>query len=165
MAHISASVTVIHTISVQRGPSGHHLTYPTKWCPPISSGNQSVRYAEKCASDSRKGSSNSPPEFKQLLVEASFEPDVSILKLVLENGINASLLFKWREGKRPLPSSESPQRLPVTRDASAVQPESPAENPETLSISCEVTFRHGTLRLNGTVSEKLLTLLIQELKR
>ncbi|TBQ63988.1 IS66 family insertion sequence hypothetical protein, partial [Klebsiella quasipneumoniae subsp. similipneumoniae] len=27
------------------------------------------------------------------------------------------------------------------------------------------TFRHGTLRLNGTVSEKLLTLLIQELKR
>uniref|UniRef100_UPI0039BF6D19 autotransporter outer membrane beta-barrel domain-containing protein n=1 Tax=Escherichia albertii TaxID=208962 RepID=UPI0039BF6D19 len=37
--------------------------------------------------------------------------------------------------------------------------------PETLSISCEVTFRHGTLRFNGNVSEKLLTLLIQELKR
>ncbi|EAQ0265126.1 hypothetical protein D2B06_24940 [Salmonella enterica] len=36
---------------------------------------------------------------------------------------------------------------------------------EPLSISSEVTFRHGTLRLNGTVSEKLLTLLIQELKR
>ncbi|MII50074.1 IS66 family insertion sequence hypothetical protein, partial [Salmonella enterica subsp. enterica serovar Bredeney] len=36
---------------------------------------------------------------------------------------------------------------------------------EPLSISCEVTFRHGTLRLNGTVSEKLLALLIQELKR
>ncbi|MHU68771.1 hypothetical protein D9K24_23805 [Escherichia coli] len=36
---------------------------------------------------------------------------------------------------------------------------------ETLSISCEVTFRHGTLRFNGNVSEKLLTLLIQELKR
>ncbi|EEV9325555.1 IS66 family insertion sequence hypothetical protein, partial [Escherichia coli] len=28
-----------------------------------------------------------------------------------------------------------------------------------------VTFRHGTLRFNGSVSEKLLTLLIQELKR
>ncbi|EAA0965065.1 IS66 family insertion sequence element accessory protein TnpB, partial [Escherichia coli] len=27
------------------------------------------------------------------------------------------------------------------------------------------TFRHGTLRFNGNVSEKLLTLLIQELKR
>ncbi|NOV13074.1 IS66 family insertion sequence element accessory protein TnpB [Escherichia coli O157:H7] len=40
-----------------------------------------------------------------------------------------------------------------------------AEDPETLSISCEVTFRHGTLRFNGNVSEKLLTLLIQELKR
>ncbi len=44
-------------------------------------------------------------------------------------------------------------------------PESLAEDPETLSISCEVTFRHGTLRFNGNVSEKLLTLLIQELKR
>uniref|UniRef100_UPI001A7E0C59 hypothetical protein n=1 Tax=Escherichia sp. MOD1-EC2449 TaxID=2093859 RepID=UPI001A7E0C59 len=40
-----------------------------------------------------------------------------------------------------------------------------AVHPETLSISCEVTFRHGTLRFNGNVSEKLLTLLIQELKR
>jgi hypothetical protein len=33
------------------------------------------------------------------------------------------------------------------------QNEPPAEDSE-LSISCEVTFRHGTLRLNGTVSEK-----------
>ncbi|QEH58285.1 IS66 family insertion sequence element accessory protein TnpB [Citrobacter portucalensis] len=49
-------------------------------------------------------------------------------------------------------------------DATAVQPEQPAENSE-LSISCEVSFRHGTLRLNGSVSAKLLTLLIQELKR
>ncbi|MGQ8835033.1 hypothetical protein ACUTT9_19175, partial [Shigella sonnei] len=64
-----------------------------------------------------------------------------------------------------LPSSESPQLLPVTLDAAAEQPESLAEDPKTLSISCEVTFRHGTLRFNGNVSEKLLTLLIQELKR
>ncbi len=60
---------------------------------------------------------------------------------------------------------EPPQLLPVTLDAAAEQPESLAEDPETLSISCEVTFRHGTLRFNGNVSEKLLTLLIQELKR
>ena len=70
----------------------------------------------------------------------------------------------WREGKLILPSSESPPLLPVTLDASVVQQEPPAEDSE-LSISCEVTFRHGTLRLNGMVSEKLLTLLIQELKR
>ncbi|WP_250146095.1 transposase [Escherichia coli] len=99
----------------------------------------------------RKGCPNYPPEFKQ------------------QNGINANLLFKWRqqwrEGKLLLPSSESPQLLPVTLDAAAEQPESLAEDPETLSISCEVTFRHGTLRFNGNVSEKLLTLLIQELKR
>ncbi|HHO4794673.1 hypothetical protein AB2H52_19315 [Escherichia coli] len=44
-------------------------------------------------------------------------------KLALENGINANLLFKWRqqwrEGKLLLPSSESPQLLPVTPDAAA----------------------------------------------
>ncbi|EDM9065124.1 IS66 family insertion sequence element accessory protein TnpB [Salmonella enterica subsp. enterica serovar Give] len=53
----------------------------------------------------------------------------------------------------------------MTLDATTVQPEQYAEDSEPLSISCEVTFRHGTLRLNGTVSEKLLALLIQELKR
>nr|MDN1690890.1 transposase [Escherichia coli] len=103
------------------------------------------------------------------LVAASCEPGISISKLALENGINANLLFKWRqqwrEGKLLLPSSESPQLLPVTLDAAAEQPESLAEDPETLSISCEVTFRHGTLRFNGNVSEKLLTLLIQELSK
>jgi transposase len=72
---------------------------------------------------------------------------------------------QWREGKLLLPSSDNPQLLPVTLDAAAVQPEPHVEAPEALNISCEVTFLHGTLRLNGTVSEKLLTLLIQELKR
>ncbi|HIA2649277.1 TPA: transposase [Escherichia coli] len=52
----------------------------------------------------RKGCPNYPPEFKQQLVAASCEPGISISKLALENGINANLLFKWRqqwrEGKR-----------------------------------------------------------------
>ncbi|EMX6620445.1 IS66 family insertion sequence element accessory protein TnpB [Salmonella enterica] len=47
----------------------------------------------------------------------------------------------------------------------AVQADQSAEEVEILNIGCEVTFRHGTLRLNGAVSENLLTLLIQELKR
>lgn len=111
----------------------------------------------------RKGCPNYSPEFKQQLVAGSCDPGISISKLALENGINANQLFKWREGKLLLPSSESPQLLPVTLDA--VQPELSAKDPEALSMSCEITFRRGTLRLNGTVSEKLLTLLIQELKR
>ncbi|AXC83149.1 IS66-like element accessory protein TnpA [Salmonella enterica] len=116
----------------------------------------------------RKGCPNYSPEFKQQLVVASCKPGISISKLALENGINANLLFKWRQqwrdGKLLLPFSESPQLLPVTLNATAVQPVSLAEDPG-LSISCEVTFRHGTLRLNGTVSETFLALLIQELKR
>ncbi|WP_216085537.1 transposase [Shigella boydii] len=63
----------------------------------ISSGNQSVRYAEKCESRQAKGCPNYPPEFKQQLVAASCEPGISISKLALENGINANLLFKWRQ--------------------------------------------------------------------
>lgn len=121
----------------------------------------------------RKGCPNYSPEFKQQLVAASCEPGISISKLALENGINANLLFKWRqqwrEGKLLLPSADLPQLLPVALDSPAlplaVQSELPAEESETLNITCEVTFRHGTLRLNGSVSEKLLTLLIQELKR
>ncbi|WP_141069009.1 transposase [Escherichia coli] len=54
----------------------------------------------------RKGCPNYPPEFKQQLVAASCEPGISISKLALENGINANLLFKWRQqwregSKRP----------------------------------------------------------------
>ncbi|MGC6031569.1 transposase [Enterobacter kobei] len=68
----------------------------------------------------RKGCPNYSPEFKQQLVKASCEPGISISKLVLDNGINANLLVKWRqqwrEGKLLLPSSESPQLLPVTLD-------------------------------------------------
>ncbi|EDW1641318.1 transposase, partial [Salmonella enterica subsp. enterica] len=63
----------------------------------------------------RKGCPNYSPEFKQQLVAASCKPGISISKLALENGINANLLFKWRQqwrdGKLLLPSSESPQLL------------------------------------------------------
>ena len=124
----------------------------------------------------RKGCLNYPPEFKQRLVAASCEPGVSISKVALENGINANLLFKWRQhwrqGKLQLPTAplaELPQLLPVTLeadDAPVTQQSSlPATGPETLNISCEVTFRHGTLRLNGAVSEGLLTMLIRGLKQ
>lgn len=123
----------------------------------------------------RKGCPNYPLEFKQRLVAASCEPDVSISKLALNNGINANLLFKWRQhwrqGKLQLSSSSEtnmPGLLPVTLDAETEQanqlPPPPAES-VALPLSCEITFRHGTLRLNGTVSENLLAMLIQELKR
>lgn len=61
-----------------------------------------------------------------------------------------------------------PELLPVTLDAEiepANQLSPPPAESEALSLSCEITFRHGTLRLNGAVSENLLAILIQELKR
>lgn len=121
----------------------------------------------------RKGCPNYPLEFKQRLVAASCEPGVSISKLALDNGINANLLFKWRQhwrqGKLQLSSSPEatmPTLLPVTLETEpANQPSSTPAESEALPLSCEITFRHGTLRLKGAVSENLLAMLIQELKR
>ncbi|ECG1721592.1 TPA_asm: IS66 family insertion sequence hypothetical protein [Salmonella enterica] len=93
--------------------------------------------------------------------------------------MNDNLLFKWRqywrEGKlRPPSTTENsvPELLPITLDAEDVVPATSslsqpvaAAAPESLNICCEVTFRHGSLRLNGAISETILNLLIRELKR
>jgi transposase len=126
----------------------------------------------------RKKSPNYPVEFKIKMVELSHRPEISVAQLAREHGINDNLLFKWRqywrEGKlRPPSTTENsmPELLPITLDAEDVptdtsrSPSVAAATPESLNISCEVSFRHGTLRLNGAVSENLLNLLIQELKR
>ena len=113
------------------------------------------------------------------MVELSHRPEISVAQLAREHGINDNLLFKWRqywrEGKlRPPSTTENnvPELLPITLDAEDVVPTtSPrsqpvaAAAPESLNISCEVTFRHGSLRLNGAISENILNLLIRELKR
>lgn len=127
-----------------------------------------------------KGCLNYPPEFKQRLVAESCKPGVSISRLALNNGINANLLFKWRQlwrqGKLQLPSgvvTNEPLLIPVTLEsettpvpAATIQSLAPSAGAETLlNASCEVAFRHGTLRLNGAISENLLATLIRELKR
>ena len=59
----------------------------------------------------RKGRPNYSPEFKQLLVAASCEPGISISKMALENGINANLLFKWRQNGARESCYYLPQRV------------------------------------------------------
>ncbi|HHA1936421.1 IS66-like element accessory protein TnpA [Enterobacter ludwigii] len=123
----------------------------------------------------RKKSPNYPVEFKIKMVELSHRTDISVAQLAREHGINDNLLFKWRqywrEGKLRLPETTEnsmPTLLPVTLDIEAVPSNRSSPKiaePETLDITCEVTFRNGTLRLNGAVSENLLSTLIQELKR
>ncbi|MDU4256183.1 transposase [Pseudomonas sp.] len=105
----------------------------------------------------RKKSPNYPVEFKIKMVELSHRPEISVAQLAREHGINDNLLFKWRqywrEGKlRPPSTTENnvPELLPITLDTEDVVPAtSPrsqpvaAAAPESLNISCEVTFRHG----------------------
>nr|AAY88090.1 hypothetical protein [Salmonella enterica subsp. enterica serovar Dublin] len=109
----------------------------------------------------RKGCPNYSPEFKQQLVRPPANPAYPSQNWRLKTALTPICCLNGAREKLLLPFSYSP----VTLNATSVQPELTAEGPEVLSISCEATFWHGTLRLNGTVSEKLLTLLIQELKR
>ena len=120
----------------------------------------------------RKKSPNYPVEFKIKMVELSHRPEISVAQLAREHGINDNLLFKWRqywrEGKLRPPSTTE-NNVPDAEDVvPATSPRSQpvaAAAPESLNISCEVTFRHGSLRLNGAISENILNLLIRELKR
>lgn len=117
----------------------------------------------------RKKSSDYPVEFKITMVNPSHRPEISVAQLAREHRINDNLPFKWcqywREGKLcpPLTAENSmPELLPITLDAEDVSPDCSrsqsvaAATPESLNISCEVAFRHRTLRLNDTVSENLL---------
>ncbi|EPS5423191.1 TPA: transposase [Klebsiella michiganensis] len=129
----------------------------------------------KSVTSIRKKHTNYPIEFKIKMVELSHKAGVSVARLARENGINDNLLFKWRqywrEGKLISPQQPDismPALLPVTLDAEiepAKQRPSPPAEQKTLPLSCEITFRNGTLRLEGSVSENLLAMLIQELKR
>ncbi|MGG8287862.1 transposase [Klebsiella sp. 141196] len=114
---------------------------------------------------------NFPLEFKLNMVERSYQPGISVAQLARENGINDNLLFKWRqfwrEGKLRPPDERQPLQsalVPVVIDDAVssreLQPDSEERN-----LSCKVIFRHGTLRLNGSVSDVLLKMLIQELKQ
>ncbi|WP_249823621.1 transposase [Escherichia coli] len=100
----------------------------------------------------RKGCPNYPPEFKQQLVAASCEPGISISKLALENGINANLLFKWRqqwrEGKLLLPSSESPSYF-RKRTARAVL--------TGMCYSAGSAMRHGSSSLTRLTGQSAMT--------
>lgn len=113
------------------------------------------------------------------MVELSHRPEISAAQLAREQGINDNLLLKWRqywrEGKlRPPSTTENsvPELLPITLDAEDVVPATSSRSQpvaaaasESLHICCEVTFRHGSLCLNGAISENILNLLRRVLKR
>ncbi|EAA7288976.1 transposase [Salmonella enterica subsp. enterica] len=119
----------------------------------------------------RKKIPNYPVEFKIKMVELSHRPESSVAQLAREHGINDNLLFKWRqywrEGKPHPPSTTErsvTELIPVTLDTEDAVPATSSRSqpvaaaaPESLNISCNVTFRHGSLCLNGAVSENILT--------
>jgi transposase len=48
----------------------------------------------------RAGRPNYPVEFKRRLAVESCEPEISVAKPALRNGLNTNMLFKWRREYR-----------------------------------------------------------------
>lgn len=105
---------------------------------------------------------NFPLDFKRRLVEASFEPGVSVARLAREHDLNANVLFNWRtqyrQGKLG-PSSASdilPVRIvPGSLDSNAIPTLEPAQ--------LELFLPKGRLRIQGSPDPATLRLVLEVL--
>ncbi|TPW51386.1 transposase [Serratia sp. SRS-8-S-2018] len=112
---------------------------------------------------------NFPLAFKLALVEQSMQPGVSTARLAREHGINDNLLFNWRnlykQGRLGTPLPAEPCLLPVELDnVPPPLPDAGNTPPADDATECELVLPGGTLRLRGTLSPALLSMLIHELK-
>ncbi|MDN0077765.1 transposase [Crenobacter sp. SG2303] len=105
---------------------------------------------------------NFPLDFKRHLVEASFEPGVSVARLAREHDLNANVLFNWRTQYRQgkLGPIANPVVIPIRilpepvsdRDAFATEP-----------AQLEVILPKGRLHIQGRPDPITLRLVIEAL--
>jgi len=129
---------------------------------------------------SRKGRLNYGVDFKKQLAIAACEPGVSIARIVLDHGINANMLHKWRRAhlastlgvvERPQPDFlpvciarsvnellQSPAHMP-SHQAELAVPKLPTPKPGVIEIRVGAT----TLRLDGAVDAVTLAQVLRHL--
>jgi transposase len=111
----------------------------------------------------RKGRPNYPTDFKLRLAQQACEPGVSVSRLAREHGINANMLFKWRQHYRAgllgsVPTS--PLLLPVTiADAPAA-----STSHATLPGRIEIVIADAIVRIDGTVDPATVRAILQGLQ-
>lgn len=111
-----------------------------------------------------------PVAFKRTLVEASFEPGVSMAALAREHGVNANQLWSWRklykEGRLGL-NEVALVAAPAAATLLAVDLAGEAAPPAALkgTASClEITVGDARLRATGAVNPELLKTAIAALR-
>ncbi len=98
------------------------------------------------------------------------QPGVSTARLAREHGINDNQLFYWRnlykQGRLGVTIPAEPFLLPVELDDVPSPPPLPDAGtlPADDATECELVLPGSTLRLRGTLSPALLSMLIHELK-
>ena len=120
-------------------------------------------------------------EEKRRLVAESFEPGASVSGIAQHHGMNANLLFTWRQRYRHLvdaPSDEHSAPAIIRDDIVPVvtagysQPLLPAVTassaqslPPDTGQRCEVSIGRARLKLSGNLTPAMLSALVRELKR
>lgn len=116
-------------------------------------------------------------EFKEELVRQSLQPGTSVAYIARENGINANLLFKWKNDlqEEALATDSVPEGEPLPVELTSVpEPVIPATNPFWRDmankptgdgqLSCELHLKAGVVKLFDPVTPELLRALIREMK-
>lgn len=110
----------------------------------------------------RKGMPNHPLEFRREMARLACEPGVSVARPVMEHGLNANLVFKWRSSLRA-GEYDSAGLLPVKVEmppAEAVLP-----TPSTIPAGAIViSVGNARVRIEGALDEGTLTLVLPMLR-
>jgi transposase len=106
---------------------------------------------------------------RRRIVEASFEPGVSVARLAREHAVNANQIFHWRKLYREglledEPSKGAAQWLPVRLSDVAGEEPRPAQ-PAPAPGAIEVELARGRVRIEGAPDAGALRLVLELLGR
>lgn len=108
--------------------------------------------------------------FKATLVELSLQPGASVSAIVMEHGINANMLFKWRRTwlrEAKAAANPEPALLPVrieSPEARLPAPSAPQPTPLSAAGLIELEIAGAKLRLRGNVHEDSLRSVLRALR-
>lgn len=111
---------------------------------------------------------NFPPAFKRKVVEASYQPGVSVSLIAREHDVNANMVFRWRQQYLDGvfgPVSRGATLLPVEVIDSPIELLPPTPLPQEPHSEILIEVGKAKLRITGTPDPQTLQLTLQQLLR
>lgn len=111
---------------------------------------------------------NFPPAFKRKVVEASYQPGVSVSMIAREYDVNANMVFRWRQQYQDGafgPVSQSSTLLPVQVIEAPIDLPPVEPLPQKSHSEILVEVGKAKLRITGTPDPQTLQLTLQQLLR